>query len=71
MIHTIIVTLRGITEQAASLIIILRLFRVAKIIDELGVAADEQIKQVETRLVQLENENRELRQEVEYLRGRQ
>jgi hypothetical protein len=68
--YTTKVTLQGITEEVASLIVILRLFRVVKIIDELGVAADEQMKEVETRLLELEKDNQELRREVEELRAR-
>jgi voltage-gated hydrogen channel 1 len=62
------VTLQGVEEEVASLIVILRLFRVVKIIDELGVAADEQMKELEARLVVVERENRDLKEEVARLR---
>lgn len=62
------VALQGITEEVASLIVILRLFRVIKIVDELGVAADEQMKDLEARLAEYEKENQELKGEVERLR---
>ena len=57
------------TEEVASLIVILRLFRVVKIVDELGVAADEQMKELEGRIEELEKENGGLRDEVRRLKA--
>jgi voltage-gated hydrogen channel 1 len=66
--NRITVTLQGTTEEVASLVVILRLFRVVKIVDELGVAADEQMKELEERILLIEKENQELRDEIEALR---
>jgi cell division protein FtsB len=63
------VTLQGVTEEVASLIVILRLFRVVKIVDELGVAADEQMKELEGRIEELEKENEGLRDEIRRLKA--
>ncbi|KAF2662278.1 hypothetical protein K491DRAFT_686761 [Lophiostoma macrostomum CBS 122681] len=63
------VTLQGVTEEVASLIVILRLFRVVKIVDELGVAADEQMKEMESRIEDLEKENEGLRGEIRRLKA--
>ncbi|KIV99298.1 uncharacterized protein PV09_09065 [Verruconis gallopava] len=54
------VALRGITEEAASLIVILRLWRVFKIIEELSVGAQEQMEELQARIEDLEKSNREL-----------
>ena len=62
-------TLQGVTEEVASLIVILRLFRIVKIVDELGVAADEQMKELEARIEDLEKENEGLRDEVRRLKA--
>ncbi|KAF2793571.1 hypothetical protein K505DRAFT_38104 [Melanomma pulvis-pyrius CBS 109.77] len=61
------VALQGVTEEVFSLIVILRLMRVVKIIDEFSVGASEQMKELEDRIVELENENDRLREEVQHL----
>jgi voltage-gated hydrogen channel 1 len=62
------VTLQGVTEEIASLIVILRLLRVVKIVDELSVGAEEQMRDLEDRLSDMEKENHELKEEVKRLR---
>lgn len=51
-------------EEAGSLIIILRLFRVFKIVEESSTVATEQIETYEDRIKELEEENRDLRRRV-------
>jgi len=53
---------RGPVEEAGSLIIILRLFRVFKIVEESGTVASEELEGYEEKIRQLEKENEELRQ---------
>lgn len=55
---------RGTVEEVASLVIILRLWRFVKIIEELSVGASEQMEDVEMRAKQLEKENAELKREL-------
>lgn len=55
------VTLHGVEEEVGSLVIILRLWRVFKIIEEFSAAGEEQLDQLMERIEVLENENRELR----------
>jgi hypothetical protein len=61
---TMDVLLRGPLEEAASLIVILRLWRVFKIIEELSVGASEQIDHLSEQLEMLQGENEKLREEV-------
>lgn len=63
------VLLRGPVEEAASLIVVLRLWRVFKIIEELSVGAQEQMESLETRIEELQKENADLREEVKKLKG--
>ncbi|KAF2692184.1 hypothetical protein K458DRAFT_286130 [Lentithecium fluviatile CBS 122367] len=65
------ITLQGIEEEVASLIIILRLLRVIKIVDEISVGAEEQMKDLEDRLNESERDVRALREEVGRLRKSQ
>lgn len=51
---------RGVVEEVASLLIILRLWRFVKIIEEVSVGASEQMEDLEMRIEQLEQENAEL-----------
>ncbi|KAJ4357648.1 uncharacterized protein N0V89_002224 [Didymosphaeria variabile] len=61
------VSLQGVEEEVASLIVVLRLLRVVKIVDELSVGAEAHMSDLEQRLESIEKENRELR---EVLRAR-
>jgi hypothetical protein len=58
------ILLHGILEEVASLVIILRLWRFFKIIEEFSVGAQEQMDGLEERIEQLEEENRELKREL-------
>lgn len=62
-------TLQGVEEEVASLIIILRLLRVVKIVDEISVGAEEQMKELEDRLNESERDVRSLREEVARLKN--
>lgn len=64
------VLLRGVLEEVASLVIVLRLWRVFKIIEELSVGAEEQMEDLQERLEMLEREKTELTKEVEKLTAR-
>lgn len=59
------VLLHGIVEEIASLVVILRLFRFFKIIEEFSVGAQEQMEGLQTQVEALERENGRLRLEVE------
>jgi hypothetical protein len=59
------IVLRGVTEEAASLIVVLRLWRVFKIIEELSVGAQEQMEDLQVRIHDLEKQNSELRARVD------
>ncbi|KAF5977571.1 voltage-gated hydrogen channel 1 [Fusarium bulbicola] len=63
------VALRGIIEEVASLIVVMRLWRVVKIIEELGVGAQEQTEELNVRLEKFESENEDLRSEISRLKG--
>ncbi|KAK7943044.1 uncharacterized protein PG986_012157 [Apiospora aurea] len=61
----------GVAEEIASLIVILRLWRFVKIVNELSVEASEQIEEVQRKLEDLEKENAELRRQLGQGGGRQ
>lgn len=63
------IALRGVDEEAASLIVILRLWRVFKIIEELSVGAQEQLDDMEYKMKDLEKGNEMLRSEVSRLKA--
>ncbi|KAI1027715.1 hypothetical protein LB504_011722 [Fusarium proliferatum] len=63
------VALRGIIEEVASLIVVMRLWRVVKIIEELGVGAQEQTEELNVKLEKFESENEDLRTEISRLKG--
>lgn len=52
-------------EEVASLIIILRLLRVVKIVDEISVGAEQQMSDLEQKLEMALEENRDLRQALD------
>ncbi|EDO01231.1 predicted protein [Sclerotinia sclerotiorum 1980 UF-70] len=58
------VLLHGIVEEVASLVIVLRLWRFFKIIEEFSVGAQEQMDVLEERIEQLEMENKRLKKEL-------
>lgn len=53
--------LHGPLEEVGSLVIVLRLFRVFKIIEESSTVADEELEQLQEKLSELERENASLR----------
>ncbi|KAK1750821.1 hypothetical protein QBC47DRAFT_87364 [Echria macrotheca] len=59
---------RGILEEIGSLIIILRLWRFVKIVEELSLGASERMEEIEGRVVDLERENLDLKAQVETMR---
>lgn len=58
---------RGVVEEVASLVIILRLWRFVKIIEELSVGASEQMEDLERKVEQLEEDNATLRDRLRKL----
>jgi len=64
------VLLRGILEEVASLVIILRLWRVFKIMEELSVGAQEQTEALRERIETLEQEKSHLEVELTRLKSR-
>ncbi|KAF2491090.1 hypothetical protein BU16DRAFT_446162, partial [Lophium mytilinum] len=58
------VLLRGVIEEVASLVVIFRLWRVVKIIEELSVGAEEQMEQLYEHVADLEKQNGELKEEL-------
>jgi hypothetical protein len=56
-------------EEIASFVIVLRLWRFVKIIEELSVGAAERMEEIEARFVELERENAELKARVEDMEG--
>lgn len=54
----------GPVEEAGSLIIILRLFRVFKIVEESSTVATETVEGYEEKIKELKNENQDLRQRL-------
>lgn len=65
------VLLRGILEEVASLVIILRLWRVFKIMEELSVGAQEQTEALRDRIEVLEREKSQMEVELTRLRSTQ
>lgn len=63
------VLLHGVLEEVASLVVVLRLWRFFKIIEEFSVGAEEQMDGLELRIEQLESENLELKRELKRQKG--
>lgn len=63
--------LKGVLEEIGSIVIVLRFWRVFKIIEELSVGNEEQIEPLQERLESVEKENHELRREMNELKRRQ
>jgi hypothetical protein len=61
--------LRGVDEEIASLVVILRLWRFFKIIEEMSAGAQEEMDAMESRMEMLDGENRELKRELAKLKG--
>jgi len=63
------VILHGIVEEIASLVVVLRLWRFFKIIEEFSVGAEEQMEGLELRLESLESENADLKKQLRKWHG--
>lgn len=63
------VLLHGILEEVASLVVVLRLWRFFKIIEEFTVGAQEQMDGLEWRIESLELENRDLKERLRKSKG--
>ncbi|KAF2399122.1 hypothetical protein EJ06DRAFT_531444 [Trichodelitschia bisporula] len=57
-------TLRGLAEEVASLVIVLRLWRIIKIVEELSLGAKEQNETMQEKIEALETENARLKREL-------
>ena len=64
------VLLRGPIEEAGSLVVVGRLWRVFKIIEEFSSGADDRIEELQERIEDLEKENQEVKTEVVGLKKR-
>ena len=64
------ILLQGTLEEAASLVVILRLWRVVKIVEEMSVGAEGRTSEMQEQIDNLEQENKELREKVRELRSR-
>ena len=58
------VTLKGLSEEVGSLVVVLRLWRVFKIIEELSAGAEERMDFLAEKVEHLEMENKELKKEL-------
>ena len=63
------VALRGGLEEAGSLVIVLRLWRVFKIIEEFSAGADDQMEELHERIEKLHQETQDIMRENQKLRG--
>ena len=63
------VILHGVLEEIASLVVILRLWRVFKIVEELSGAAEQQMDGLRERIAELEDENGRLRNELQFTKS--
>jgi voltage-gated hydrogen channel 1 len=59
-----------VLEEIGSLVVVLRLWRVFKIIEELSAGAEESMEPLQERLEETEKENRELKKEIQELKQR-
>lgn len=64
------VVLHGVLEEIASLVVILRLWRFFKIIEEFSVGAEEQMDVLRERIDDLELENRGLKEQLQRQKAR-
>ncbi|KAI9762072.1 MAG: hypothetical protein M1840_001481 [Geoglossum simile] len=63
------VLLHGVVEEVASLVVILRLWRIFKIVEEFSVGAKEEMNALSEKIERLENENRDLKKELHALQA--
>lgn len=62
------VVLVGIIEEIASLIVVMRLWRVTKIVEELSLGSQEQTEDLKCEMDELREENEMLKKEISRLR---
>ena len=62
------VLLRGPLEEAGSLVVVLRLWRVFKIIEEFSSGAEDELAELQERITELEHEKAEVDKENQALR---
>ena len=58
------VCLKGVLEEVGSIVVVLRLWRVFKIIEEFSAGAEEEMDAMTEKLERLERENEELKKEL-------
>ncbi|KAH0559035.1 hypothetical protein GP486_004364 [Trichoglossum hirsutum] len=58
------VLLHGVVEEVVSLVVVLRLWRIFKIVEEFSVGAEEEMHDLRERVEQLEDENKKLKEEL-------
>lgn len=58
------VSLKGLSEEVGSIVVVLRLWRVFKIIEELSAGAEERMDSLAEKIEHLEMENKELKKEL-------
>ena len=63
------VCLKGVLEEVGSIVVVLRLWRVFKIIEEFSAEAEEQMDALTERIENLEREKKELQKELAALKG--
>ena len=61
------VLLKGLLEEIGSIVVVLRLWRVFKIIEELSAGAEEEWEPLQERVEDLEKQNGELRHQIAML----
>lgn len=61
---TVDLVTHGIVEEIASLVVILRLWRFVKIVEELSLGASERMEEMQFKVEELQKENEELRSEL-------
>lgn len=57
--------MKGVLEEVGSIVVALRFWRVFKILEELGDAAEERMEKVDERIEHLKRENEELKRRLE------
>ena len=62
------VCLKGVLEEVGSIVVVLRLWRVFKIIEEFSAGAEEEMDAMTEKLERLQRENDELKKEISALK---
>ena len=61
--------LKGVLEEAGSIVVILRLWRVFKIVEEFSAGASDQMESMNEQLEEVKAENQVLKKELRALKG--